>query len=215
MFSMKRAHLELLILAALASPLLARGASAQTVSTAPATALAAKAAAAAGCAVPAPLPLLNKTAYADHSFRYGRENTATEKASSGTVHIEIQFAGCTDGYEHSFVFVDDNPLSSYDDRDHWLLFASEQIKALKTWRRGQEDVKDLLDFLSGAKIATTRKSDSEIRLEICRDGSPSTEDGCSRKSGGGWRFAARKKDENRIEVYVSRYLAIGPASPSK
>jgi hypothetical protein len=163
-----------------------------------------------GCEVPAPLPLLRKDAYPDHEFRYGKENTATETASTGTVKIEIDFAGCTDGYEHSFSFIQSQPKTTFDDRDHWLDFAAAQMKALQTWRRGREDVKDLVDFLSGAKIATTRKSGSELRLEICRDGSPSTEDGCSKSSGGGWRFAVRALDKGRVEVYVSRYLANKP-----
>lgn len=174
---------------------------------APTDAAAAAAAEKKGCAVPAPLPLLRKDAYPDHAFRYGKDNTATETASSGTVHIEIEFAGCTDGFEHAFSFTEASPETTYDDRDHWLDFAAKQLKALQTWRRGREDVRDLTDFLSGARIATTRKSDSELRLEICRDGSPSTEDGCSKKSGGGWRFAVRKLDGGAVEVYVSRYLA--------
>ena len=159
-----------------------------------------------GCEVPAPLPLLKKDSYPGHDFRYGKENTATETASTGTVKIEIEFAGCTDGFEHAFSFIESKPTAAYDDRDHWLDFAAKQLKALDTWRRGREDVRDLTDFLSGAKIATTRNSGSELRLEICRDGSPSTEDGCAKKSGGGWRFAVRKLDGGKIEVYVSRYL---------
>ena len=194
----------LLTLAACAAPLAARGAAAP----APTDAAAAAAAAKKGCAVPAPLPLLDKAAYPDHSFRYGRENTATETASNGDVRIEIEFAGCRDGFEHSFAFTENAPKTTYDDRDHWLDFAATQIKALKTWRRGREDVKDLLDFLSGAKIGTTRKSGTQIRLEICRDGSPAGEDSCSMKSGGGWRFAVRSLDGNRIEVRVSRSLAL-------
>ena len=71
-------------------------------------------------------------------------------------------------------------------------------------------MKDLLDFLAGAKIATTRKSDSELRLEVCRDGSPAANDGCSWKSGGGWRFAVHALKNNRVQVYVSRYLALKP-----
>ena len=160
-----------------------------------------------GCEVPAPLPLLKKDAYPDHDFRYGKENTATESASTGTVKIEIEFAGCTDGYEHSFSFIESKPAATFEDRDHWLDFAAKQLKELQTWRRGQVDIRDLVDFLSGARIATTRKSDSELRLEICRDGSPSTDAGGSKKSGGGWRFAGRKLDKGRIEVYASRYLA--------
>jgi hypothetical protein len=160
------------------------------------------------CAAPAPRPLLPKAAYAAYSFEPGPENTAVEKASSGTVHLEIQTAGCYDGYEHAFVFTDDNPLADYDDRDHWLYFATEQLKALKTFRRGQADVKDLLSFLAGAKSATARKNDSELRLEVCRDASPPTEDGCPKSSGGGYRFAVRALDKKRVEVYVSRYLAL-------
>ncbi|HEX4049073.1 MAG TPA: hypothetical protein VH309_14605 [Elusimicrobiota bacterium] len=194
------------------APLLALGEPAAPASTPGAAAAAAKASAAEGCAVPAPLPLLNKKFYPDHEFRYGQENTATETMSSGTVHLQIQFAGCRDGYEHGFVFVQDKPLASYDDRDHWIDFATEQLKALKTYRRGRADVKDLLDFLSGAKIATTRKSDSELRQEVCRDGTPTTEDGCPLKSGGGWRFSVSKMDQGRIRVYVSRYLALTPPS---
>lgn len=166
-----------------------------------------------GCEVPAPLPLLKKVSYPGHDFRYGKENTATETASTGTVRIEIEFAGCTDGYEHAFSFIESQPTAPFDDRDHWLDFAAKQLKGLDTWRRGQVDIRDLVDFLSGARIATTRKSDSELRLEICRDGSPSTEDGCSKKSGGGWRFAVRKLDKGRIEVYVSRYLSVPPKAP--
>ena len=209
----------LLTIAVLATPLFAFAADAQTPEEAAAAAKVAAAASAAaakvGCAVPAPLPLLDKTAYPDHAFRYGEDNTATEKASNGSVAIEIEFAGCQDGFEHSFSFTESAPATTYDNRDHWLAFAAEQVKALKTWRRGREDVKDLLDFLSGAKIATTRKSDSEIRLEVCRDGSPAAEDGCSFKSGGGWRFAVRKMDGGGIEVYVSRYLALEAKRPAK
>jgi hypothetical protein len=175
---------------------------------APSDAVAAAAAKKKGCAVPAPLPLLRKDAYPDHDFRYGKDNTATETASTGTVKIEIDFAGCTDGFEHSFSFLQTAPKTTFDDRDHWLDFAAAQLKGLQTWRRGREDIRDLVDFLSGARIATTRKSENEIRLEICRDGSPSTEDGCSKQSGGGWRFAARKLDKGGVEVYVSRYLAL-------
>lgn len=194
---MKRARAGLLTLAA-AAPLLAFGAPAPSTSKEKA----------ADCAVAAPRPLLKKAAYAGYSFTPGPENTATEKASSGTVHLEIQTAGCRDGVEHSFVFVDSNPLASYDDRDHWMYVASEQLKALKTFRRGQDDVKDLLAFLAGAKTATTRKNGSELRLEVCRDASPSTEDGCPLKSGGGYRFAVRALDKKRVEIYVSRYLAL-------
>ena len=199
---MRRARLALLTLAAAAAPLLARGA------TAPATRRVKAKVDGSDCTAASPRPLLDKAAYAGYSFKFGPENTATEQASSGTVHLEIDTAGCYDGVEHSFIFVDANPLSSYDDRDHWLLFASEQIKALKLFRRAQNDVKDLLDFLANAKIATTRKNDTEIRLEVCRDGSPSTEDGCSFKSGGGYRFAVRSLDKNKIQVYVSRYVAL-------
>jgi len=196
-----------LAVALLAAPLLVRA------EDAPADVAAAAAAEKKGCAVPAPLPLLKKDSYPGHDFRYGKENTAVETASTGTVKIEIEFAGCTDGYEHSFSFIETKPTAPFDDRDHWLDFAAKQLKALDTWRRGREDIRDLADFLSGARIATTRTNGSELRLEICRDGSPSTDEGCSKKSGGGWRFASRKLDKGRVEVYVSRYLSVPPPPP--
>lgn len=199
---MRRARLALSTLAVAAAPLLAQGASV------PAPRRVKAKVEGTDCTAAAPRPLLKRPEYAGYSFAFGPENTATELASSGTVHIEIDTAGCYDGIEHSFIFVDSNPLSSYDDRDHWLLFASQQIKALKAYRRAQVDVKDLLEFLANAKIATTRKNDSELRLEVCRDGSPSTEDGCSFKSGGGYRFAVRDLGKNKIQVYVSRYVAL-------
>lgn len=212
---MRSLRLLLLTLAAAAAPLLAQEAPEPSTTPASTDAKAAAAAKKEGCAVPAPLPLLRKDAYPDHAFRYGKDNTATESASSGTVKIEIEFTGCTDGYEHSFSFIEAKPKEPFDDRDHWLDFAAAQLKALQTWRRAREDVRDLVDFLSGARIATTRKSASELRLEICRDGSPSTEEGCSKKSGGGWRFAARALDKGRVEVDVSRSLAVGPLPGSK
>ena len=195
---MRCARIGLLTLAAAAAPLLARGtpesaASTTTVKTAPV------------CSVPAPLPLLNKRNYADHAFAYGLKNTAVESASTGTVHIEVQFSGYRGGFEHTFVFIDDKPLGSYDDRDRWLRFASSQLQALQTYHRGRADVKDLLDFLSGARIATTRKSPSELRIEVCRDGSPFAKDACPAKSGG-WHFAVRPLDRGRMQVTVSRYL---------
>ncbi len=197
---MSRAPLALLLLAFTASPLVG--------APTPAPSIASAKAAVSDCTAAAPRPLLKKASYAGYRFAPGPENTATEQAASGTVHLEIASSGCDDGIEHSFVFIDDRPLASYDDRDHWLLFAAEQLKALKTYRRGQEDVNDLLDFLSGAKIATTRKNDTELRLEVCRDGTPPPdEDGCPLKTGGGYRFAVRALDKNRIQVYVSRYLA--------
>ena len=197
---MRRARIGLLTLAAAAAPLLARGTPESTASTTTVKT-------AAVCAVPAPLPLLQKKAYDDHDFAYGSKNTAVETASTGTVHIEVQFSGCRGGFEHAFVFTEDKPLGSYDDRDRWLRFASEQLKALQTYHRGLADVMDLLDFLSGARIATTRKNVTELRIEVCRDGSPSAKDGCPAKSGGGWRFAVRTLDRGRIQVTVSRYLA--------
>jgi hypothetical protein len=200
--ALRRARIGLLALAA-SVPLLARGAPAPEASTT--TAKTADA-----CAVPAPKPLLKKADYADYIFEPGPDNTASEEASTGTVHIVIQSAGCRDGFEHSFVFVEDKPLASFDDRDHWLAFASDQLQALHTYRRGREDIKDLLEFLAGAKIATTRMNDSELRLEVCRDGSPTTEDGCSLKSGGGWRFAVRVFEKSGIQVYVSRYMTLPP-----
>jgi hypothetical protein len=195
---MRRARIGLFTLAFAAAPLLARGAPAPEpdASTAPASA----------CAVPAPRPLLKTAEYSGHTFLSDSDNTAVEKASTGTIHIEIRFSGCRDGFEHDFIFVEDEPRASYGDRDHWLRFATEQMKALQTFRRGREDVKDLLDFLSGAKIATTRRTASELRLEVCRDGSPNAGGACPPKSGGGWRFAVRALENGRIQVEVGRYL---------
>jgi hypothetical protein len=165
----------------------------------------------AACAAPAPRPMLKKEAYRDYSFEPGPENTALEKASTGTLHIEVQYSGCRDGVEHGFMFEDGNPLADYSGRDHWLAFAAEQLKALKTFRRGQEDVKDLLPFLDSAKSAVTRTNGKdELRLEVCRDGSPTSEDGCSLGSGGGYRFSVRQVSPQRVAVYVSRYYALKP-----
>jgi hypothetical protein len=46
------------------------------------------------CAAPAPRPLLRKAAYADYAFEPSPDNTAAEKASTGTVRIEIETSGC-------------------------------------------------------------------------------------------------------------------------
>ena len=198
------ARIGLLTLLTVAIPLLTFGAPAPATPAAPASP-----AGKIACKTPAPRPLLKKAGYREYAFDLGPENTAAEQASTGTVRIGIQTAGCYDGYEHSFIFDESNPLASFDDRDHWLLFASEQLKALQTFRRGQVDVKELVSFLDRAKTVTTRKSDSELRLEVCRDGSqPPSEDGCPLASGGGYRFAARQLAANRVQVFVSRYLAL-------
>ncbi|MFI5351089.1 MAG: hypothetical protein ACHQ2Z_16215, partial [Elusimicrobiota bacterium] len=157
------------------------------------------------CVVPSPRPLLNKDKYSDREFEFGPDNTSIERASSGTVRVEIRFSGCRGGFEHSFAFVEEAPHAPFYDRDHWLRFAAAQLKTLQTYHRGLADVQDLLDFLSGATIATTRKNGPEIRLEVCRDGSPFAKNGCPAKSGG-WRFAVRELDRGRIQVTVSRYL---------
>jgi hypothetical protein len=189
----------ILTLAAAAAPI---------VSLAAAAAVAPKAASSA-CDAPAPRPTLKKEAYRDYSFEPGPENTALEKASTGTLHIEIQYSGCRDGVEHGFLFEDGNPLADYGSRDHWLAFAAEQLKALKTFRRGREDLKDLLPFLDSAKSAVTRTNGKdELRLEVCRDGSVLVEDGCSLESGGGYRFSVRQVSPQRVAVYVSRYYAL-------
>jgi hypothetical protein len=167
------------------------------------------------CAAAAPKPLLQAKAYPGHGFTPGPDNTASEKISSGTISLEIQFAGCFDGIEHSFVFEDKSPLAAYDDRDHWLAFAAAQLKALKTSAAGRDDVKDLLSFLERAPKAVARKNADELRLEVCRDDSPPTEDGCDQKTGGGYRFAVRALPLGRIEIFVSRYLALGPLPERK
>jgi hypothetical protein len=160
------------------------------------------------CTAPAPRPLLQKDAYSAYSFAFGPENTSVEKASTGTTRVEIQTSGCYDGVEHGFLFEDGNPLADYTSRDHWLAWAGDQLKSLKTYRRAQDDVKDLLAFLAAAPGATARMNGSELRLEVCRDHSAPTEDGCSFESGGGWRFAVRQISPQRVGVFLSRYYAL-------
>ena len=161
-----------------------------------------------GCAAPVPRPLLQGDAYHGYSFEFGPENTAIEKATIGTISVEIQTSGCYDGVERGFLFENGAADAGYTDRDHWLLFAADQLRALKIYRRGQEDMQELLPFLAGAKSATTRMNDSELRLEVCRDRSAPTEDGCSYASGGGYRFSVRQLSPQRVGVYVSRYYAL-------
>ncbi|MFI5361765.1 MAG: hypothetical protein ACHQ49_07325 [Elusimicrobiota bacterium] len=162
----------------------------------------------AGCTAAAPRPSLLREDYRSYSFEFGPDNTAIEKGSAEGVDVEIQYSGCYDGVEHGFLFEQGDAPADYADRDHWLAFAADQLKGLKIYRRAQTDVDDLVPFLTAAKKATTRMNDSELRLELCRDGSKPTEDGCSFESGGGWRFATRKLGEKRVGVYVSRYSAL-------
>jgi hypothetical protein len=152
--------------------------------------------------------MLKKSAYRNYAFKPGEDNTATESASTGTIDIQIQYAGCYDGVEHGFLFEVRNPSTPFRDLPYWLKFAAEQLRALKLiGTLGPADVRDLAPFLDKAKPASARMNDTEVRLEACRDGSPPTEDGCSFQSGGGYRFAVRQ-DGSHIQVFASRYAAL-------
>lgn len=183
-------------------------AAASALAAAPATSTSSAPSGKSDCAAPAPKALLRQSAYPGRRFELGPENTATETVSSGTVTLEIQTAGCYDGVEHSYLFEESAPTAPFDDRDHWISFASGRLKELKTNNAGREDVADLLEFLSRAPAAVTRGNGSELRLEVCRGGVEPTEDGCPRDSGGGHRFAVRALERGRVQVFVSRYRAL-------
>ena len=209
----------LLAIAALAAPVLSFAADAPT----PAEAAAAAKVAAAAAAAAAKEGSASRAAASSRQDRLPRPRLPVRRGQHrdregverrGPNRDRVR--GLQDGFEHSFSFTEKTPSTTYDDRDHWLAFAAEQVKSLKTWRRGREDVRDLLDFLSGAKIATTRKSDSEIRLEVCRDGSPAAEDGSrSRAAAAGASRPARRTTAASRSTSAATWRSRRSSRPSR
>lgn len=153
------------------------------------------------CAFNPPAAMLKAKAYAGHTFRPGKMNTAVESAQlTPDVQLQIRSRQCSDVIETRFTLTLARQAARPRDPQAWLALAHTELGRLKVVAPGDND--ELLAFLSQARAVPPRSG----RTGACRDGSLAAPGECSWDSMGGFIFEI-KESSSTVLLVATKYVS--------